>query len=115
MSSSSRQSLTHARRWVVKIGSAVLTDNGQALSARFINGLAADVITLRQQGKQVIIVSSGAVAAGLARLNIDIRPTSLDELQAAAAVGQSSLVQADEQAFRHRVICVHKFCSVTMM
>ena len=99
MSSSSRQSLTHARRWVIKIGSAVLTDNGQALSARFINGLAADVITLRQQGKQVIIVSSGAVAAGLARLNIDTRPTSLDELQAAAAVGQSSLVQAYEQAF----------------
>ena len=96
---SSRQALTTARRWVIKIGSAILTDNGQGLSHEFIARLASDVIALREQGREVIIVSSGAVAAGLARLGLDTRPSALDELQAAAAVGQSSLVQAYEAAF----------------
>jgi len=99
LTESSRQALTTARRWVIKIGSAILTDNGQGLSHEFIVRLASDVIALREQGREVIIVSSGAVAAGLARLGLDIRPSALDELQAAAAVGQSSLVQAYEAAF----------------
>ena len=99
MTKSSRQALTTARRWVIKIGSAILTDNGQGLSSEFIARLASDVIALREQGREVIIVSSGAVAAGLARLGLDTRPSALDELQAAAAVGQSSLVQAYEAAF----------------
>ena len=99
MTKSSRQALTTARRWVIKIGSAILTDNGQGLSHDFIARLASDVIALREQGREVIIVSSGAVAAGLARLGLDTRPSALDELQAAAAVGQSSLVQAYEAAF----------------
>jgi len=99
LTESSRQSLTAARRWVIKIGSAILTDNGQGLSHEFIVRLARDVIALREQGREVIIVSSGAVAAGLARLGLDTRPSALDELQAAAAVGQSSLVQAYEAAF----------------
>ena len=99
MTKSSRQALTTARRWVIKIGSAILTDNGQGLSHEFIARLASDVIALREQGREVIIVSSGAVAAGLARLGLDTRPSALDELQAAAAVGQSSLVQAYEAAF----------------
>ena len=99
MTESSRQALTTARRWVIKIGSAILTDNGQGLSHEFIVRLASDVIALREQGREVIIVSSGAVAAGLARLGLDTRPSALDELQAAAAVGQSSLVQAYEAAF----------------
>jgi glutamate 5-kinase len=99
LTESSRQALTTARRWVIKIGSAVLTDNGQGLSHEFIVRLASDVIALREQGREVIIVSSGAVAAGLARLGLDTRPSALDELQAAAAVGQSSLVQAYEAAF----------------
>jgi len=99
LTKSSRQALTTARRWVIKIGSAILTDNGQGLSHDFIARLASDVIALREQGREVIIVSSGAVAAGLARLGLDTRPSALDELQAAAAVGQSSLVQAYEAAF----------------
>ena len=99
MTESSRQALTTARRWVIKIGSAILTDNGQGLSHEFIARLASDVIALREQGREIIIVSSGAVAAGLARLGLDTRPSALDELQAAAAVGQSSLVQAYEAAF----------------
>lgn len=99
MTQSSRQALISARRWVIKIGSAILTDNGQGLSHDFIARLAGDVIALREQGREVIIVSSGAVAAGLARLGLETRPSALDELQAAAAVGQSSLVQAYEAAF----------------
>lgn len=94
-----RQSVADARRWVIKIGSAVLTDNGQGLSGTFIAQLAQDVVSLRARGCEVILVSSGAVAAGLARLGISERPSALDELQAAAAVGQSSLVQAYEAAF----------------
>ena len=94
-----RQSVADARRWVIKIGSAVLTDNGQGLSETFIRQLAQDVVSLRARGCEVILVSSGAVAAGLARLGISERPSALDELQAAAAVGQSSLVQAYEAAF----------------
>ena len=99
MNSNARQSLTDARRWVIKIGSAVLTDNGQGLNKAFIERLAQSVIALRADGAEVIIVSSGAVAAGLARLNMTLRPSALDQLQAAAAVGQSSLVQAYEAAF----------------
>jgi glutamate 5-kinase len=99
LTKSSRHSLTTARRWVLKLGSAILTDNGQGLSHDFIARLAGDVIALREQGREVIIVSSGAVAAGLARLGLETRPSALDELQAAAAVGQSSLVQAYEAAF----------------
>ena len=99
MNSNARQSLTDARRWVIKIGSAVLTDNGQGLNKAFIERLAQSVIALRADGAEVIIVSSGAVAAGLARLNMTMRPSALDQLQAAAAVGQSSLGQAYEAAF----------------
>ena len=99
MNSNARQSLTDARRWVIKIGSAVLTDNGQGLNKASIERLAQSVIALRADGAEVIIVSSGAVAAGLARLNMTLRPSALDQLQAAAAVGQSSLVQAYEAAF----------------
>ena len=94
-----RLNVADARRWVIKIGSAVLTDNGQGLSETFIAQLAQDVVSLRERGCEVILVSSGAVAAGLARLGISERPSALDELQAAAAVGQSSLVQAYEAAF----------------
>ncbi len=99
MNSNARQSLTDARRWVIKIGSAVLTDNGEGLNRASIERLAQSVIALREDGAEVIIVSSGAVAAGLARLNMTMRPSALDQLQAAAAVGQSSLVQAYEAAF----------------
>ena len=99
MSSNARQSLTDARRWVIKIGSAVLTDNGQGLNKASIERLAQNVIALREDGAEVIIVSSGPVAAGLARLNMTMRPSALDQLQAAAAVGPASLDQAHAAAF----------------
>ena len=99
MTGGSDQILANAGRWVIKIGSAVLTDNGRALNHELIANIAAQVTELCEDGCEVILVSSGAVAAGLARLGMKTRPTRLHELQAAAAVGQSALVQAYEAAF----------------
>ncbi|MHA7816903.1 MAG: glutamate 5-kinase [Pseudohaliea sp.] len=95
----SRAELASARRWVVKVGSALLTANGRGLDAGVIGGLAAQLAALRADGREVVLVSSGAVAAGVVRLGWPARPAALHDLQAAAAVGQSSLLQAWEQAF----------------
>ena len=99
MTGDSDHILANASRWVIKIGSAVLTDNGRALNHELIASIAAQVSELCDGGCEVILVSSGAVAAGLTRLGMKARPTRLHELQAAAAVGQSALVQAYEAAF----------------
>lgn len=89
--------LTQARRVVVKIGSSLLFDAGRrAVAADWLAGLAADIAELRRQGREVIVVSSGAVALGRGRLNL---PTGrLQDKQAAAAVGQSLLMHAWEEA-----------------
>ncbi|HBO14096.1 MAG TPA: glutamate 5-kinase, partial [Halieaceae bacterium] len=97
--SAPRAELASARRWVVKVGSALLTANGRGLDAAVIGGLAAQLAALRADGREVVLVSSGAVAAGVVRLGWPARPAALHDLQAAAAVGQSSLLQAWEQAF----------------
>ncbi|MEN5145515.1 glutamate 5-kinase [Brevundimonas diminuta] len=89
--------MTQARRVVVKIGSSLLFDAGRrAVAADWLSGLAADIAALRRQGREVIVVSSGAVALGRGRLNL---PTGrLQDKQAAAAVGQSLLMHAWEEA-----------------
>ncbi|MEM1110624.1 MAG: glutamate 5-kinase [Pseudomonadota bacterium] len=97
---STRADIKAARRWVVKVGSALLTDDGRGLDERVITDLVAQLNTLRQGGAEVVLVSSGAVAAGIVRLGWAERPRALHELQAAAAVGQSALVQSYEAAFR---------------
>jgi len=94
-----RQELASARRWVVKVGSALLTADGRGLDPAVIGALAAQLAALRADGRDVVLVSSGAVAAGLVRLGWPARPAALHDLQAAAAVGQSSLLRAWEQAF----------------
>lgn len=99
MSSESRKWAVDCRRWVVKIGSALLTDDGRGIDDAVINALVAEVLALRAAGSQVLLVSSGAVAAGLLRLERDERPTDVHELQAAAAVGQSALLRRYEEAF----------------
>ncbi len=93
-----RAAIASARRWVVKIGSALLTDEGKLLDRGVIDRLVADVATLRQRGCEVVLVSSGAVAAGIVRLGMTERPRDLHALQAAAAVGQTALVRAYEDA-----------------
>ena len=97
---SNRTELSDARRWVVKVGSALLTDDGRGLDQAIIARIAEQLASLRQAGAEVVLVSSGAVAAGVVRLGWAERPAALHDLQAAAAVGQSVLVQSYENAFR---------------
>jgi glutamate 5-kinase len=96
----SREKLAQSKRWVVKVGSSLLTAKGQGLDRQAIGEWAAQVAALRKAGREVVLVSSGAVAEGMARLGLKKRPAVLNELQAAAAVGQMGLVQAWESAFQ---------------
>ncbi|HRE18501.1 MAG TPA: glutamate 5-kinase [Rhodocyclaceae bacterium] len=95
----SRQHLTQARRLVVKVGSALVTNNGNGLDLAAISDWARQIAELRKAGKEIILVSSGAIACGMQRLGWSKRPHSVHELQAAAAVGQMGLVQVYEGAF----------------
>lgn len=85
---------------VVKVGSALLTDDGAGLNASMIQSLAKQLAFLNEQNIDVILVSSGSVAAGISQLKMTERPEKINELQAAAAVGQASLVRQYEQAFQ---------------
>ena len=89
--------LTDARRWVIKVGSALLTNDGRGLDASVVKMLADQLVALRSRGRDVVLVSSGAIVAGLARLNLTERPREVHLSQAAAAVGQSALVRAYEE------------------
>ena len=100
MSTNLRDSLKSKRRIVVKIGSALLTRDGQGLNSDGIHDWAAQISQLRGRGMEVVLVSSGAVAAGMQRLGRRTRPHALHELQAMAAVGQMNLVQVYESAFQ---------------
>jgi len=98
----SRQALTQAKRIVIKIGSALLTNDGAGLNKAGIAGWVDQIAALKQQGLEVVLVSSGSVAEGMTRLGWKKRPKALHELQAAAAVGQMGLVQCYETNFaRH--------------
>ncbi len=85
------------KRWVIKIGSSLITNDGQGLNLPAIQSWMQEFAELRQQGYELILVSSGAVAEGMARLGWKQRPRTLHELQAAAAVGQMGLIQAYEK------------------
>jgi len=101
---STRTEIAAGRRWVIKVGSALLTNDGRGLDEGIISALVARLAGLRQRGCEVVLVSSGAVAAGIVRLGMAARPHLLHELQAAAAVGQSVLVQSYENAFKEHGI-----------
>lgn len=88
-----------ATRIVVKVGSSLVTNDGRGLDLDAVNRWAAQISALRTMGKQVVLVSSGAIAEGMARLGWPRRPTDMHALQAAAAVGQMGLVQAYETGF----------------
>lgn len=111
--SASRSELQQARRWVIKIGSALLTDEGKGLDSTAIAGWVSQIASLRQAGIEVVLVSSGAVAAGISRLGWSSRPDTVHQLQAAAAVGQMGLIQTWEAAFQQhqlhtaQVLLVH--------
>ena len=89
-----------ARRIVVKVGSSLVTADGRGLDHTALTRWAEQIAALTAQGKEVVLVSSGAIAEGIARLGWSKRPKAVNELQAAAAVGQMGLVQAYESIFR---------------
>lgn len=84
---------------VIKVGSSLVTNNGNGLDQTAIAQWAAQIAKLAALGKQIVLVSSGAVAEGMQRLGWKKRPTAVNELQAAAAVGQMGLVQMYESCF----------------
>lgn len=92
--------LASAKRVVVKVGSSLVTNDGKGLDHAALARWAEQIAQLVESGKQVVLVSSGAIAEGLQRLGWSKRPKALNELQAAAAVGQMGLVQAYESIFR---------------
>ncbi|MFW6094303.1 MAG: glutamate 5-kinase [Pseudomonadota bacterium] len=94
-----RQRLARARRVVIKVGSALLTDPITGLARDRIRTWCQEIQQLASGDRQILLVSSGAVAEGVARLGLSRRPSTVHGLQAAAAVGQMGLVEAYEQAF----------------
>ncbi|MDP4030333.1 MAG: glutamate 5-kinase [Gallionella sp.] len=93
--------LTQCKRIVVKVGSSLVTNQGKGLDHSALEKWADQIATLRKLGHEVVLVSSGAIAEGMQRLGWSARPTSIHDLQAAAAVGQMGLVQAYESCFRY--------------
>ena len=94
--------IAEAKRFVIKVGSALVTNNGEGLDLNAINEWARQIAQLRRSKRDVVLVSSGAIACGMQRLGWKERPRAVHELQACAAVGQMGLVQVYESAFaRH--------------
>jgi glutamate 5-kinase len=96
----SRKKLTQTKRWVVKLGSALLTNEGCGLRVDSLNAWVKQIYELRQKGHEIVIVSSGAIAEGVTRLGWKKRPRAVHDLQAAAAVGQMGLINAWESCFQ---------------
>src|SRR5512146_1357225 len=92
--------LDQCKRIVVKVGSSLVTNQGAGLDLNALGNWARQIAALNASGHEVVLVSSGAIAEGMQRLGWNTRPTSIHELQAAAAVGQMGLVQAYESCFR---------------
>ena len=101
-----RDSLKSVSRIVVKLGTGVLTDSRMLIDPAQLAQLVAQVAALKQAGKEVVLVTSGAVGAGMGALGYDARPTDLAEKQACAAVGQSRLMAAYDKLFSAHGILV---------
>ena len=95
----SKSLLLNSKTLIVKVGSSLVTNNGAGLDRAAIAAWATQISKLVKQGKQVVLVSSGAIAEGMQRLGWKQRPVEVNELQAAAAVGQMGLVQMYESCF----------------
>lgn len=95
-----RKRLGMSRRWVVKVGSSLVTNAGRGLDHERIADWVAQIAALTAAGKEIVVVSSGAVAEGLGRLGWGQRPRRLNQLQAAASVGQMGLIEAYERQFQ---------------
>lgn len=97
---SSRESLSNAKTWVIKIGSSLLTDDGKGLNRENMAAWVSQIAAFNRAGIAVVLVSSGAVAEGVSRLGLKGRPSAIHNQQAAAAVGQMGLIQAYESEFQ---------------
>ncbi len=106
MTPGARSGLARSRRWVVKLGSGVLSAGTDRLDAATLGRVASDVASLRERRREVVLVSSGAILAGAERLALKTRPRTTQLKQAAAAVGQSRLMRAWEEAFARRDLAV---------
>jgi glutamate 5-kinase len=91
--------VVRARRLVVKLGSSLVTNDGRGIDHPAVGRWAEEIAALKRSGKDVVLVSSGAIVEGMQRLGWKKRPAAIHALQAAAAVGQMGLVQAYEAAF----------------
>ncbi len=99
-----RKAVANSTRWVIKIGSALITENGRGLNHQAIQSWTEQIAKLREAGKEILLVSSGAVAEGMVRIGWTQRPRALHELQAAAALGQMGLIQHFESCFKKHSI-----------
>ena len=96
----SREIMARARVLVIKVGSSLLASISGGLDTAFIARLVGQIADLSEKGRKIVLVSSGAVAAGTAELGLPARPTELSLIQAAAAVGQGALMQIYRQLFQ---------------
>ncbi len=100
-----REQVKNAQRWVVKVGSSLVTNDGEGLNRSLITKWSEQIVELRAQNIEIVLVSSGSVAAGMRSLGWEKRPSALHQVQVAAAVGQASLVTYYEEVFaKHQVI-----------
>jgi glutamate 5-kinase len=90
----------NAKRLVVKVGSSLVTNDGRGLDRDALATWARQIVALKRQGREIVLVSSGAIAEGMQRLGWKRRPHAVHQLQAAAAVGQMGLIQVYESCFR---------------
>ncbi len=103
---SDRQKIIDSKRWVVKVGTSLLTDAHAGLNRAAIAALAAQMATLKRGGMDIVLVSSGSIVEGMQRMGWKQRPAQLDRIQAAAAVGQIGLAQCYESAFKELGVMV---------
>lgn len=94
-----RSQLTTSSRWIVKIGTSLLTDTESGLNKVAIQSLVVQMVELRRRGVEILLVSSGSIVEGMQRMGWQHRPTAVNQLQAAAAIGQMGLVNCYESAF----------------
>ena len=88
------KSISDAHILVIKVGSSLVTAEGKGIDLNALSKWAGQIAELKAQGKQIVLVSSGAIAEGIKRLGWTARPKALNELPAAAAIGQMGLAQA---------------------
>ena len=97
-----RQNLKYGKRIVIKAGTSILTSKDGRISGENLERLGAEILNLTQGGKQIVLVSSGAIAFGMESVGLQVRPRQMSRLQACAAIGQGKLMHAYEKFFSKR-------------